>query len=447
MPIPHELASACADVTSASAEDTVAGCRPRYVAAPASTEEASELLRAADQLSLTVVPRGAGRLQHWGSPPERCDLVVDTRRLTRVIEFRPDDLTVTVQAGVRLPDLELVLEDADRTLALLPPRQAWDSTVGGLIATNAAGPSRYRQGTPRDRLTGITAVRADGTIIRSAQANPKTAGQDLLAIFPGSYGTLGLITEATFRVGLRPQAAGGVWLPFTDPEHAAQLVEMVSDPSMAPSGIDLRWRAGGPMGLKVLVQGELQDVQAKSKRLHALAGRPAPPQIDRPRLRDLPDRGGRQTRVAQERPAERGQIHANHLAPPLDPGTLVQVSFPPGQLAGTLTVIQAAAADSGVAASIDGSAGAGVLDVEIPSDSQAAAVAQFVSDLRETIGTLRSAGTMPDIPRAVVLHAPDEVRNLTDMQGPVPSLSLMRAIKDQLDPDHRMAPGRLAQAT
>jgi glycolate oxidase FAD binding subunit len=123
------------------------------------------------------VPRGAGRLQHWGDPPDSCDLIVETRHLDRILEHEPAESTVTVQAGVRLTDLEQVVESGGQTLALLPPRQASVGTVGGLIATNAAGRHHYRDGTPRDRLTGITAVRADGTVMRSADAEP-VAGQD-----------------------------------------------------------------------------------------------------------------------------------------------------------------------------------------------------------------------------------------------------------------------------
>jgi glycolate oxidase FAD binding subunit len=331
MPIPPELASACADVTLADGADTIGGRQARYVAAPASTEDASALLRTAAALGLTVVPRGAGRLQHWGDLPDSCDLIVDTRRLDRVVEHRPGDFAVTVQAGVRLPDLAQVVGAAGQSLAILPPRRAWTGTIGGLIATNTAGSRRYRYGTPRDRLTGITAVRADGTIVRSAEA-PDAAGMDLVTLFAGSYGSLGLITEATFRLEPVPQVSG-VWLPF-DPEHAARLVEEVSDPWMAPSGIDLRWpSADKPIGLIVMIvmiQGDRLDVQARQARLHALAGRPAPPPIDRARARrlDAPDHGGLPPAVAEKMLARHDRIHAELLDPPADTGTLVRVSFP-----------------------------------------------------------------------------------------------------------------------
>ena len=127
---------------------------------------------------------------------------------------------------------------------------------------------------------------------------------------------------------------------------------------------------------------------------------------------------------------------------PRIPGRWCASRSPPGQLAGALTVIRAAAAGNAVAAGIEGSAGAGVLDVKVPAESPAAAVARFVAALRAELARLSALG----VPRAVVVYAPEEVRNLTDTHGPMPSLALMRAVKDEFDPEHRMAPGRLADA-
>src|SRR6267378_1397296 len=127
-----------------------------------------------------VVPRGTGTRLHWGNPPERCDLVIDTTLLDQVIEHAAGDLVATVQAGLRLDRLAELLGSAGQRLALDPPalnrqapgRQApgppapsWPAggrgTVGGVLATGAAGPLRLRYGTGRDLLIGITVVRAD----------------------------------------------------------------------------------------------------------------------------------------------------------------------------------------------------------------------------------------------------------------------------------------------
>jgi glycolate oxidase FAD binding subunit len=136
-----------------------------------------------------------------------------------------------------------------------------------------------------------------------------------------------------------------------------------------------------------------------------------------------------------------------HLGRPQlgDPApTLLRVAYWPGQLAPVLDVIRTAAAEHGLDPAVSGSA-AGVLDVSVKQQSSAA-VAGFVAGLRAGLSELANAdpGMPPSVASAVVLDAPPAVRGAVDMWGPVPSLDLMRAIKDQFDPDHRMAPGRFA---
>lgn len=99
----------------------------------------------------------------------------------------------------------------------------------------------------------------------------------------------------------------------------------------------------------------------------------------------------------------------------------MRASFPPARLAGALTGIRAAAAGSGVAAAIKGSAGAGVLDVTVPAESPPPAVARFVATLRAGLSGLSQPGDAAGVARAVVVYAPDDVRDLTDAHGPVPS--------------------------
>src|SRR5579862_6499029 len=163
-PVPDELARVCATVRPAGADDAVGGQAARFVAEPASTAEAAGLLRAAAALDLSVLPRGSATRLGWGNPPRGCDLIVSTRRLDQIIEHAAGDLVVTVQAGVTLAALQERLAAEGQRLALDPPGGA---TVGGLIATNAAGPLRFRYGAPRDLLIGITIVRADGMIAKA----------------------------------------------------------------------------------------------------------------------------------------------------------------------------------------------------------------------------------------------------------------------------------------
>src|SRR6266699_7184023 len=120
-PVPAPITAACERVRPATPADAVAGAAPRVVATPVSTEEASALLKAAADLGLAVVFRGTGSRLHWGNPPARCDLVVETTGLDEVVEHAAGDLVATVQAGVRLDKLAEVLAAAGQRLALDPP--------------------------------------------------------------------------------------------------------------------------------------------------------------------------------------------------------------------------------------------------------------------------------------------------------------------------------------
>lgn len=447
--IPAELAAACADVRPAGPADVIAGVPARYAAAPASTDEASALLRAAAGLGLTVVPRGSGRRQHWGDPPASCDLIVDTRRLDRVIEHAAGDLVVTVQAGVRLHDLAVLLEKARQHLALNPLAHLDRGTVGGVIATNATGSHRYRYGTPRDLLIGITVVLADGTVARSGGKVVKNvAGYDLGKLFAGSYGTLGLITEATFRLHPLPGAVMGVGMQRGDAESAAAAVQAISHSPTAPCSIDLRWpAAAAPIWLIVGLEGDRESVRARRNRLREQLGPALLPRLppDLATVRELLEPGHEwQPEAAARPPRSVAQIVDDMHAHAAEGGTLVRVAFWVGQLARVLTLIQSAAVVHGLAVSVEGSAGAGVLEVKPPADSAPAAVAGFVADLRTGLTELSAGSVVPRVASAVVVYAPAAVRNLVDTWGPVASLGLMRAVKDQFDPGHRMAPGRFA---
>ncbi len=420
--IPVELAEACADIAVARDTDVVAGAQPGYVAAPASTAEASALLAAAAALGLTVVARGSGSRQHWGSAPARCDLVVNTRRLDRVVEHAVGDLVVQVQAGVALGDLAAVLATARQQLALDPTPSGANGTgtVGGVLATNSAGPLRFRFGAPRDLLIGITVVRPDGVVARSGGKVVKNvAGYDLGKLFAGSYGTLGLITEATFRLHPLPGVSTWLALDLPDPESAAEVVDVICDSPLWPSAVELDWpSAGAPLVVSVLLEGDAKSVETRVARMRALLGRG--------------------TAGSQARPPahSRGRPDAN--------GTCVRVAFWVGQLARVLSTARTAAVANDLDPAISGSAGAGIVEIGVAADVDSADVARFVSELRAGLAALSAGAVVPSVASAVVAWAPPEVREMVDVWGPVPSLQLMRAVKDQFDPEHRMAPGRFA---
>ena len=485
-PVLRALMAVCPASRPAFSGDAVAGGTPRFAASPATVAEASAVLRAAAEYDLAVVPRGSGSKLAWGVPPRRCDLVVDTLRLDQVLEHAAGDLVARVQAGVSLHRLAEVLGGAGQELALDPapglgtpdgvmPEGAGvnaagldaagadgagldgagldgagldgagldgpgggpgpypeGGTVGGTLATAAAGPRRLRYGTPRDLVIGVTVIRADGTVAHSGGKVVKNvAGYDLGKLFTGSFGTLGLIVEAVFQLHPRPAATAHVMLDCADVAAAHRAVAAALASVLAPSAIEIdRPARGGPIAVGVLLEGEPAGVTERAALMRDLLGAGAQTQPSRPAWWGRPG----------SLPAQPG-------------GTLVRVAFWAAALPRVLAVIDDAAQSAGLDPAVGGSAAAGVIYAAVGPDAGPAAVAAFVSALRAALARgkadARPAGAAPSelppvLASAVVVHAPPAVRDLVDLWGPVPSLPLMRAVKDQFDPGHRMAPGRFA---
>jgi glycolate oxidase FAD binding subunit len=350
------------------------------VASPASTAEASALLRVAAEHGLSVVPRGAGT-GWWpvtGDPLRAGgDLIVDMRRMDQVIEHAAGDLVAQVQAGTTMGEVAGVLAAAGQRLALDVPHEV---TVGGMIATGLAGPLRFRYGSPRDLLIGITVVRPDGVVAHSGGKVVKNvAGYDLGKLFTGSRGTLGLITEATFRLHPLPQAVAYLEFGLADATSAASAVVTAANSQLQPSAVEL----DGISTVGVLLEGTAAGVAERAKHMTELLGAAD--------VSDVP-------------PAWWGRL-------PEPPGTVIRVSFWLARLADVLKTI----ANSGVDCMVRGSAGAGLLYL-------------CVADGAETAGLLSAL-------RAVVA---DRGSVTVATEPPAPGSALVRAIRDQFDPGHRM---------
>jgi len=187
----------------------VDGLRPAFVVAPSAPEDVATVLAIAQESGAAVVPFGAGTQMALGMPPERYDLALDLRRLDRVVEYEPADLTVTVEAGIRLDELQRRLGEHGQWLPLDLPHV----TVGGLLATNASGPARHAHGTARDLVIGMTVVLADGSLVKSGGRVVKNvAGYDMAKLHIGALGTLGVIVQASFKVAPLPQSNASVVL-------------------------------------------------------------------------------------------------------------------------------------------------------------------------------------------------------------------------------------------
>jgi FAD/FMN-containing dehydrogenase len=175
------------------------------VASPASEEEAAELLQLAARDSFTVAPMGAGTWIEVGNAKQRTDIIVSTRRMTRILAHEPADLVASAEAGASLDSCQKQFAIAGQWLPLDPPDDG-RATLGGVVATGMGGVQSFTLGRPRNFVIGMRVVLADGRVIKAGGNVVKNvAGYDLCKLFTGSYGTLGLITALTFK--LRPLPA------------------------------------------------------------------------------------------------------------------------------------------------------------------------------------------------------------------------------------------------
>ncbi|OLB80705.1 MAG: FAD-binding oxidoreductase [Actinobacteria bacterium 13_2_20CM_2_71_6] len=369
--------------------ETIAGRPAREVAQPGSTEEVAAVLREAAERDLAVVARGAGTKQDWGTPPNRLDLILDTGRLTGIVEHVAGDLIVVVRAGTTLDELRDALAPAGQQLALDIPLPG--ATVGGTVAVNTSGPRRMLYGTVRDLLIGVTVVRADGVIARAGGKVVKNvAGYDLGKLVTGSYGTLAIITECAFRLHPLPAARAFVHVAVDSAADAGRLAAKVRAAQVVPSAVEIDAPADGGFAVGALLEGVppgVADRAASTRRLLGGTVSDGPP----PWWAAYP-----------WRPGEIGL----KLAAPLS------------------RVPDLLAAARRLGFSVRGSAGTGVFY----------AAGSAVEELRAVAG---AAGG-----HVVVLTAPAGVRERLDLWGPVAGIELMRRVKRQFDPDGRLAPGR-----
>jgi glycolate oxidase FAD binding subunit len=205
-----------------------------------------------------VLARAAAEGTRVSIGREGGDVVVSTRRLDQVLEHEAGDLTATVEAGVRVRDLNRRLGDHGQFLALDPPG---NPTIGACVAANLSGPRRHRYGTARDLVLGVTVVLGDGTIASSGGKVVKNvAGYDLGKVFCGSEGRLGLIARVSLRLHPRPELAHTVVARADSPEEAAAKVRALLRSPLEPSALDVVW----PGWLAVLFEGSRRAVDAQS---------------------------------------------------------------------------------------------------------------------------------------------------------------------------------------
>ncbi len=217
------------------------GKKPKVIVFPGTIDEVSKIVAHANQRHLTIVPRGNGTKMGMGGIPKKIDITLSTSRLNRITDSDCENLTLSAEGGITLSDVQKSLVKVGKGYFLpLDPPFTDKATLGGIVATNSSGPKRLLYGTARDMIIGTKAVFPNGDIVVSGGKTVKNvSGYDMCKLLIGSYGTLGIICEMTFKLLPLPEKETTLSLSFAELEEADDFARQVRSSQLIPSSIEI----------------------------------------------------------------------------------------------------------------------------------------------------------------------------------------------------------------
>src|ERR1700675_4927622 len=212
---------------------------PEVVVSPTCTDQVARLLRFANQREIPVTPRGAGYGYVGGCVPVNGGIALSLVRMNRIKEIAVADGVAVVEPGVITGDLQREVRSC-RLFYPPDPASLKNSSIGGKIATNAGGPRCLKYGVTRHYVLGLEVVLADGAIVRvGGRTHKNKTGFDLVGLFVGSEGMLGVVTEATLLLLPLPTARASLSLSFSSIEDAAAAVQKILLEGYLPSALEI----------------------------------------------------------------------------------------------------------------------------------------------------------------------------------------------------------------
>ena len=391
---------------------------------PATAHEVGAILERASRDRQRVSIRGAGTKLGWSPVSRPADIELCTRRMNAVVAHRHGDLTATIEAGAGLADVNRALARHGQWIPLDPP-SADRATIGGVVATNDSGPRRHRYGAPRDLIIGVEFARADGVVAKAGGIVVKNvAGYDVGRLLTGSFGSLAVITSATFKLYPIPPASRTVVIDIADgadgsakasgersgvesAERLCAIVSTLTSSQLTPTAIELETNP-----TRLLVRFESIEAAATEQARQA--------------SRIAESNGARTAIVAGS--AEAAVWEAHNRRAWEGNGAVIKLTLLPADLSATLAWMQS----TGAAWEMIGRAGVGSMLLRV--DGDAAVQARVLQDLRARFAPGRGS--------AVLVRGSEPLKALVDVWGPPgDNLPLMRAVKQQFDPDGLLNPG------
>ena len=227
------------DLTCYSYDSTHLSALPDVVVTPLTTAEISEIVKLANAELIPVIPRGGGTCLSGGTVPIKGGIILALHRMNKILEIDSNNLTATAQPGVITATFHQAVEKEG--LFYPPdPQSMFMSTLGGNVAENAGGPRGVKYGVTKDYVLGLEVVTPTGTILRVGGKTIKNvSGYDLMRLFTGSEGTLGVITEITVRLVPLPEAKRTLLAMFNTLDDAAEAVSSIIRHRIIPTTLEL----------------------------------------------------------------------------------------------------------------------------------------------------------------------------------------------------------------
>ncbi len=442
---PSKVLTSIEDRIAYSYDGTFAQSLPDVVVLPESTEEVAAVVRVAAEQRTPIVPRGMGSGLAAASVPVSGGIALSLTRMNRILELDEENRTVRVEAGIVTADLQEAVEK--RGLFYPPdPSSNRHSTIGGNIACDAGGPRCLKYGVTGDYVLGLTVVLPDGRVlVTGGKPIKNVVGYDLTALFVGSEGTLGIITEALLRLVAKPRCVRTARAEFPSLDDASRTVTAILSAGIVPATLELMdetaiacIEAGLHLGLPLdveamlIIEADGSDEEAVLREIEAVA-------------RICREQGARQVSVACDEQERAALWKARRSVSPSlarkAPNKLGEdITVPRSAIPEAIRRIKAISARHGLPIVVFGHAGDGNLHPNILFDRRDAAQWAKVEVMAGEIFdvALELGGTLSGEHGVGVLKRPYIERAL----GPI-SIDMQRRIKQALDPLNIMNPGKV----
>lgn len=398
-------------------------CIPQAIVEPETFEDIQNILLYASKSNLTVVPAGSGTKLGIGNLAKSPDIVISTKRLNKVIEYEPPDLTVTVEAGIRLNDLQAILSKQQQFLPFDPP-SADRCTIGGIVATNTSGPLRLRYGTARNLVLGMHVVHADGKMVKSGGKVVKNvAGYDLNKLYIGAFGTLGIITDVSLKLAPIPSHQEIVVVQFHNIQDAVN------------TGLNVVSSQLLPMFVNCLFNSQLNGLFEKKPTL--VIGFAGDPEAVRWQVNSVTDLLQQIDTVGVENVESASFQNVKNMLqefPSVDQNkntVIVKINIKRTE---TIKLVELTMRDNHEMMVLLGN-GVLYLKIHLDSNSNFNHIINTLTQLRES--AIKMGGNL------IIESAPIGLKQLIDVWGPIGNtLVIMKQIKSQFDANNILNPGR-----